>query len=354
MSDTLDAFEFASYVRRNWRVPVFAILTAILLAAAVSLLSPNRYTATATIIIDPPGMSDTRTATSVSPVYLESLKSYERFASSDSLFARAVEKFHLQPSSGKPPIESLQKRVLKVSKLRDTKILEISITLTDPVLAQKCAQFLAEQTISLAHEASAASDLELVEGASGEFAKAQERLDLARKLMAGASAGEPMESLQGEIDTDLELVAKLRTELSEAIGDVAAEGANQTARPRLDALNKQIAEVQRDFTTKSTALSISTARRQQAQTELESAQSIYTAAFTRLNDLRAAAGTRGERLRIIDPGIVPQRPSSPNIPLNVLVSFLAAILAVLIYSAVGFAREHREIDRFSVSVASRR
>ena len=34
------------------------------------------------------------------------------------------------------------------------------------------------------------------------------------------------------------------------------------------------------------------------------------------------AGFRGERLKIIDPGIVPERPSSPNLPLNVPKDFL--------------------------------
>ena len=42
-------------------------------------------------------------------------------------------------------------------------------------------------------------------------------------------------------------------------------------------------------------------------------------------------GYRSERLQVIDPGIVPERPSSPNIPLNVLVAlFAAAVLSFLL------------------------
>ena len=132
-----------------------ACATAVLLSLGISLLLPKRYTATATIVIEPPGGNDVRAATSVSPVYLESLKTYERFAASDSLFARAAEKFGLQrtdPSS----IESLKQRVLKVVKLRDTKILEISATLPDPKLAQGFVQYLAKETVNMSHGENAA------------------------------------------------------------------------------------------------------------------------------------------------------------------------------------------------------
>ncbi len=71
---------------------------AVVLAAAVAVVAclvlPKQYTATATLVIEPPG-GDPRSATAVSSIYLESLKSYETFASSDSLFAKACEKFHL-------------------------------------------------------------------------------------------------------------------------------------------------------------------------------------------------------------------------------------------------------------------
>ena len=50
----------------------------------------------------------------------------------------------------------------------------------------------------------------------------------------------------------------------------------------------------------------------------------------------AAGKSHGERLRIIDPGIVPERPSSPNIPLNVLIAFVAAAFLSLVYLGLAF------------------
>jgi uncharacterized protein involved in exopolysaccharide biosynthesis len=348
MGETFGAFDFTDYLRRHWLMPVLSVAAAVVLALMASILLPTRYTATASIMIDPPGMSDTRTATAVSPVYLESLKSYESFASSDSLFARAVTRFHLQDSPEKPPIESLKKRVLKVSKIRDTKILEISVTLSSPVLAQRCAQFLAEETVKLNRDANAASDQDLLEGASRQLAQAQERFDRARKAMTEASSGQDIEALQADVDSSVEVLAKLRSGLA----DATAAGGDGNARAA--ALKSQIAELQRDFDKKSAGLSKLAARKEEAQSELESAQFAYTAAFNRTTDLKAGEGSRGERLRIIDPGIVPQRPSSPNIPLNLLVAFVIALTAALAYSATGFAYERKEMGRLSASMASRR
>ena len=109
----------------------FACGIAIVAALATGFLLPKRYTATATILIDPPAGGDPRIATAVSTVYLESLKTYELLATNDQLFLRAAEQFHLRDHDGSP-IESLKRRVLKVDKLRDTRALQISVTLPDP------------------------------------------------------------------------------------------------------------------------------------------------------------------------------------------------------------------------------
>ena len=90
---------------------VIACASAVLLALVVSLLLPKQYTATASIIIEPPGGSDARLTTAVSAMYLESLKTYELFGNSETLFARAAEKFHLRQGQSQP-LESLQHRVL--------------------------------------------------------------------------------------------------------------------------------------------------------------------------------------------------------------------------------------------------
>ncbi|HXB70006.1 MAG TPA: hypothetical protein VNY05_17265, partial [Candidatus Acidoferrales bacterium] len=61
------------------------------------------------------------------------------------------------------------------------------------------------------------------------------------------------------------------------------------------------------------------------------------------------AGFRGERLRLIDPGIVPERPSSPNIPLNVLAAlFLGLVLPVVYLTMQMSYQEQRAGSRRNV------
>src|SRR4029077_18088281 len=106
----------------------------------------NQYTAVATLLIEAPATSDARANAGVSPVYLESLKSYEEFASGDSLFLKACQKFDLLAGPNPPAVEALKRSVLRVEKLKDTKVLQIRVTLRDPRKAQAVAQYLAEET----------------------------------------------------------------------------------------------------------------------------------------------------------------------------------------------------------------
>ncbi len=143
--DQFDLLEFADYARRRWRFVGLAVAVAVAAAAIAGWILPSRYTATAIIFIDPPA------ATAVSPVYLESLRTYEHFASSDSLFKEAIGRLHIRELYPGVPTEALKTQVLKIEKPRDTKILEISVTLRDPAKAQALAQYLAEKTVALSH-----------------------------------------------------------------------------------------------------------------------------------------------------------------------------------------------------------
>src|SRR5437762_14191611 len=122
MTETFDPIEYLSFVRERWKFAAATIAAAVLLTGIACWVLPRSYTATATLVIEPPAGNDPRTATAISPIYLESLKTYEQFASSDSLFAKAVQKFHLLPESGGSTVESLKSRVLRVEKPKDTKV----------------------------------------------------------------------------------------------------------------------------------------------------------------------------------------------------------------------------------------
>jgi succinoglycan biosynthesis transport protein ExoP len=343
-----NAFEYIDYLRLRWRLIAAAGVSAVALSFAVSMLLPKRYTATASIVIEPPAGNDVRTSTAVSPVYLESLRTYERFADSDTLFAGAVEHFHLNVGGNGRSIESLKQQVLKVTKLRDTKILEISVTLAEPVLAQQFVNYVAEETVKLSRSESAATDLDVIGETERLAAESQQKLERAQQAVAANAAREPSGALQPQIESDVDLLEKIHQSLMDARSDLAEyqekpDFAREVPglRARAAELEKRAAELEKRIEQKSTLASQRMAERQRLEIEAKMAQTASESSSARLREVRATAGTRGERLRVIDPGIVPQRPSSPNVALNVVAAFLLTMVALTAYLTLSFAYGRR-------------
>ena len=355
MYSSFDAFEYLEYLRGRWRVVVGATMVALLLSLGISLLLPKRYTSTASIVIEPPGGNDARLSTAVSPMYLESLKTYERFAGSDSLFARAVDRFHLLQPGSRRSIEALKRRVLKVNKIKDTKILEISATLPDPALAQQLAQYVAEETVNTNRKESLASDQDFVEQAEKQAADARRHLEDVQQQWNKLAVSQPIESLQSEIDADVDLQAKVRQQLVEAQAEAAdyeqqlsqngqfAREQLQAARARAAVLEKRSQALEKSISEETTTLATRTVQRTALQTEIKVAQASYEAGSARVREFRSSAGTHAEQLRVIDPGIVPEQPSSPNIPLNVAAAVFFALISSIVYLSFAFVYRMRPV-----------
>jgi uncharacterized protein involved in exopolysaccharide biosynthesis len=275
MPDPFDPYEYLTHLRGRWRLVAVVAGGAVALSLAVSLLATRKYTATVTLVIEPPAGSDPRGSTAVSPIYLESLRSYEHLAASDQLFAQAVERFQLRREWPGWSIERLKKAVLEVSIPRNTRVMQIGVTLPDPNKAHALAVFLAEETIRLNRQTNRAGDEELI-------AAARQRLEQ----------------------------AVARTKAAEA---ARAREREKASRDRLDSLDY---EVQAAWV---------------AQEEME----------RRLRDLESTAGFRGERLTLLDPGVPPEKPSSPNLPLNFVAALGLALAVCWLYLTLDFGLRGR-------------
>ncbi|MEO8025560.1 MAG: Wzz/FepE/Etk N-terminal domain-containing protein [Bryobacteraceae bacterium] len=349
MEQDFDAFEYAGYLGSRWRVIVGTCLVAVLLTGVISLLLPKRYTASASVLIDPPAGNDSRTATAVSPVYLESLKTYEHFASSDTLFQKAIDKFQLADSGS--TAEGMKSRILKVSKPRDTKILEISATLPDPRKAQALVQFLAEETVRLSQSLLRDGEGDMSQDAQRHVDASRSRFDAAQASWNAFSAGSSIESLRAELESAAELKARIRRESIEAAAEVAELERRKTnesdrselegARARTASLDKQYRDLDAEWKAKSAILASQQTRMTHLSAGLEGAKTTLDAAAAHLRDVQNSVGYRGERLKVIDPGVVPQRPSSPNVMLNLLAASLVALTASVVLLSIGFVRERR-------------
>ena len=358
MADSVDGLVYFNYVRARWRVVALSSIVAIVLAAGVSLLLTRQYTAAARIVIEPPAGADPRSAMAVSPIYLESLKTYEQFASSDSLFQKSSARFQLQTLMGPRPIESLKRSVLKVGLVRNTRVLEIAATLPDARKAQALAQYLAEQTVAQNRSLLAQSGEDLVAGVEKQAAEARARLDRAEELWSRLLVNEPVDSVQSAIADAGTLRGKLAEQIASARLEIAdaADRERQSAhseadllrkeesnaRTRLDELQREVDSLDRQIAEKEKLLAQRLARREQLEAERKSDQAALTAVETRLRDTRNDLSYRGERLTIIDTGVVPEQPSSPNLQLNIAVAAILGLLFPLLYLALALNFEQQQ------------
>jgi uncharacterized protein involved in exopolysaccharide biosynthesis len=355
--DRLDLLNFASYFGSRWRPIAITCVVALIVAGVGSLLMPKKYTSTATLLIEPPAGNDPRGATAISPVYVESLKTYERFALSDTLFLQALNHLGLRKTSG-PSIESLKKSVLRVTKPREMKILEISATLPNPGNAQALASFMAEQTVKLSGSLDQRSQGDLTAESRKQLEAARTRAEKAETARNSFLASDPTEPLDAEIKNGTEQKLRLQSELTEAridLADYEARIRSQSGpdgdprdvprmREQLAASKARTAQIEQadrelgqSLAAKGLLLEKRRHQREVLDLERQSARAQYELASSRYNDTLASAAFRSERLEIIDPGTVPERPSSPNLPLNLVIALFGALLSSLVYLALGFS-----------------
>ncbi len=342
MAESFDAFRYVRYLRQRGRWILASCTVAVSLALLVSLLLPRQYTATARIVIEPPAGMDVRGTIAVSPIYLESLRTYEHFATSDSLFQKALDQFHLH-GDGSRPIESLKKRILKVEIVRNTRILEISATLPDARKAQALALFVAQSTADLNSSLMAESDEELTRNTERQVGELRARLDQLDGEWSRLVENEPVEELHSAIEN----AGMLRSNLQEQIvnADVqASEIAQSTPHPKTAELRRQVEALDRQTSEREKTLAERLAHRDKVSSERKTVQGALATAETHLREARANSGYRSERLKIIDPGIVPERPSSPNVPLNLVAALLLGLILPILYFTVAMAWEEQ---RFS-------
>jgi uncharacterized protein involved in exopolysaccharide biosynthesis len=354
MPDPFNGYLYLKHIRTRWKVGLIAVIASGAISLAVGLVSPSEYTATVSMVIEPPAGGDPRAATAVSQIYLESLKTYEHYAFSDELFARAVQTFPLR-SSGRPvPIEKLKREVLKVSVPRNTKIMEISATCRDPRLAHTVARYLAQETMELNRSTNLAGKDELLGEASRTRDAAAASLRAAeagyaeaiRRMPTPAALGVELTRLASERDG----LSRLALSLEFGPGD--PDGRSELRDQRL---REQVAELELQTASKQAQLAARSAEIEAASAQLDEARSAFEQAGRRVREVEAIWGLQGERLSILDPGIVPERRSSPNIPLIVTAGVAVGGLLSLLYLTLDFGirEQQRQAARDETWISSR-
>ena len=325
-----EALDYVLYLRRRWAFVAVACVCATGLALLATFAMPTRYTSSATVMIEPAAGADPRALTAISPIYLESLKTFETVATSGTLFERALEKFKLRSTGSGESIEGIKARVLKVSKLRDTKILEINVTLPDPKQAQAMAQYLAEETIRIASSVSREAGHDLVEDLESQAETARRQLAESQAEWARTKAAVPVESARKELDSMIDAVSQLRRELYSAEA-ANAEFPSANTKAKIESLGARVREYDQAVAAKSKLVAETGTRQEVLNTDRVSKQAVYDLAVRRAQELRSSLGYSSERLKIIDPGTVPERPSEPRRGLYCVAAFGLALVGSLVY-----------------------
>ena len=273
------------------------------------------------------------------------------------------------------PLSSLKKGILSVEIPRNTKILKISVKLTDPEKAQQLASFIAHETVNLNERSIADSDKAQTVRIEELRAEARRRVQQAEAASIELAKGGSTEGLLEEVQALIDSRSMLQEEIfyaQDLRAELAREGSRQSVGPetsearrdapgealaaaqeRLARLRSQMSELDREIATKRRTLTSMETRREAGDAERSTAWAVLKEAEARLELAQATVAARGERLQVIDPGVVPERHTSPNIPLNLIVALLFGAIASLVYLTIEFSLVLRKAEsrRQSIRVA---
>ena len=351
----------------RWRFLLTVIACAAAIACGVSEILPRRYTSTATIVIDPPATGDIRVSAAVNPAYLDSLRMFENFFTSDTLFLQAARRFHLDIRDR--DIDKVRERILHVSQQHETRILEVSVTLPDPVTASEMLRFITDQSIAGSHQQAVTADLDSMSALNAALDHARNELARARAAWESASANDTPESIQSAMESAISLQFDIRSKESEAEADAQewavrakdaqpADGAwaqiqARATAARRDELARRREQVDAEIARDRKLLAERSSRLTLSSAELDEARKTFETVQARAQESAAMVGMRSERMRVIDPGIVPQTPSSPKVLLNTLAAVLLAACLGICWAAVraGEARPKPAVVRASQRLA---
>jgi uncharacterized protein involved in exopolysaccharide biosynthesis len=280
----------------------------------------------------------------LSPVYLESLKTYERFASSDTIFLDAINRLGIRERTPGQSIESLKRSVLRISKPASMRVLEISATLESAEKARQLANYIAERTVDLNRSLERRSAHDVATDAESIYNAAAERLRRANAARGEFTRNNRIESLAGSVDNLIELRFDVGRDLQEARSSLkefearAAAGGDAAediagSRAKIAALEQQDESLANRIEKDSATVEQLKARREELEAEQKAARGEAEATKARLNEAQASLAYQGERVNILDPGIVPERPSFPNTPLNIALAFTISLLGSVMWVA---------------------
>lgn len=394
----MNYYRFFLILKARWKIIIFTLLVTVMTTLIVSLLLPNNYKATATVLVTNKGPDPVSGVTLTAPMMASHLATQQDVIRSSKTALMVVDrlkldhsditKFYYEKSESNLDIRdwlaNSLTRNLNIDIARDSTVIHISYTSTDAQFAsmvanafaeayqeinvrltaepsQKAASYFTEQLNELRSRAEIAQKKLTQYRDEKGIIDVDLRLDVETKRLNDLSTQlvNAQSGLIGEDDATSILrdpiITNLKVELSQAeskfseiaqkygrnhpsykgasaeVGKLRAElnqhlkFANKNSKNLIEELKTSLEEQ------KSKVLSLNRARDELSllTREVEGAQQAYNGAMQRLNQTDLEGKSDLSNISILDSAKIPDRPDSPKVLLNVLVSmFLGTLLGL--------------------------
>lgn len=330
-AETIEVRSYLRYLGRAWRTLLAVPAVAVAVALLVSLALPRTYDATVTLLVQP-GTSDPRFPPALNQVYLEYLRSFEQVVQGSDLLARVIRELHLDIT-----VDRFRNQVLDVQMLRYSRLLTIRVRWNEPQRAHQIALSLAREAVRTTEALRDADAERSVRQAQEEVQRAQTRLEEASTKLLDLRIKTREEELSRAAQVEMDAKSEYEKQLASLqilIPELEARGASHAAESaKQAALRKGLAELESSLARHQADLLRAQAGAAILERTYASAQETLKQATARSGEARAAAAARNEQLLIADPGIVPQRPSSPHYLFNALAALTLGLFAALVYES---------------------
>jgi uncharacterized protein involved in exopolysaccharide biosynthesis len=334
MKEPLSATEFLRLLARRWRILLSAAVSAAVLSFLGAHLLPKKYTSEALLLIETPGISDSRASLIVSSVYLDSLRTYAMLASSDELFEKAANSLGLRETGDGRSLSELKESAIKVEIPRNSRILAIRATLRQPEKEQALAKFLAEATVERNLAIQQKGDELRTSLADSARQAAEKRMDEIEEEFQDLAAKSPAAGLEAEVEAlvwNREMAREELKFLQRRDSAPLPSGSDPTVggsplRTHVDALRERVERLDAEIRGKQILLARAEAKQDALESRRKSARKVLQQADSRFLQEQALEAARSERLQIIQPGVLPDKPSHPRIALYVLAATALALL----------------------------
>jgi capsular exopolysaccharide synthesis family protein len=323
--------ELKKYTRLLWYWSWFIILSALIAGAGALLVSKRTtpvYEASATLLLNQAQSGNTRPEYSDVLMSEHLAKTYAELLSKRPILDTVIQNLKLDTSAS-----SLEKRI-RVSVIRDTLLIIVSVEDTEPARAAAIANEIAKVYGEQSRATQSSRYASLQETLDNELSQVQQNID---------DAQTNLDTLVRQVLRDE--LGKVQTAMDQAQLDVE--------RLSRDDIRAELLGIQNDLerlqTNRDLVESLGTdeqvAQQNQLRTRLEQYRSNYDSLLRSLEELRLAETQSNDYLTVVEEASVPTIPIRPRTLLNVL---LSAILGGMLMLGLTFL-----IEYFDNSVRSR-